>query len=254
MVMDLETSEYELALRAREGNREALAELVERTRLRLFALAYAELRHYEDAQDAVGSALLQICRHVRELREPEHVRAWMQSIVRHEVYRLRRRAGASLVRLEDAPEPVDGAEPSLLRLDIERALRRLPGDQARAIQMYYLDELSTREIGRRLGRAEGTITSWLHRGRRNLAAQMEDYAPMTPSPTDPTREAEPLRAAALIHTDLDPALIRQVTEALQAGGYSPKIVTPGDLPRLLESLSGYEYLVLDESIDGRSAL
>ena len=36
-----------------------LAELVERTRLRLFGLAYAELRLYEDAQDAVASALLQ---------------------------------------------------------------------------------------------------------------------------------------------------------------------------------------------------
>ena len=41
-------------IRAREGDREALADLVERTRLRLFALAYAELRHYEDAHDAVA--------------------------------------------------------------------------------------------------------------------------------------------------------------------------------------------------------
>jgi RNA polymerase sigma factor (sigma-70 family) len=253
-MMDPETSEYDLALRAREGDREALAELVERTRLRLFALAYAELRHYEDAQDAVAAALLQICRHVKELREPERVRAWMQSIVRHEVHRLRRGASASLVPLEVAPEPLDGAQPSLLRLDIARALRQLPGDQARAIQMYYLDELSVREIGQRLGRAEGTITSWLHRGRRNLAAQMEDYAPMTPSPTDTTRAAEPSRTAALIHNGLDPALIQQVMEALQAGGYAPQIVTPGELPRLLESLSEYEYLVLDETIGGRSAL
>src|SRR5207245_25318 len=152
-MMDLETSEYDLALRAREGDREALAELVERTRLRLFALAYAELR-------------------------------------------------------------------------------QLPGDQAVAIRMYYRDELSVREIGRRLGRAEGTITSWLHRGRRNLAAQMEDDAPMTPSPTDTTRATQPSRRAALIHTELDPALIQQVMEALQAGGYAPQIVTPGELPRL----------------------
>src|SRR5260370_11903732 len=103
-MMDPETSEYELALRAREGDREALAELVERTRLRLFALAYAELRHFEDAQDAVAAALLQICRHVKELREPERVRAWMQSIVRHEVYRLRRGPRASPAPLEDPPE------------------------------------------------------------------------------------------------------------------------------------------------------
>src|SRR5204863_389504 len=88
--MNLEPNEYELALRARAGDRDALAELVERTRSRLFALAYAELRHYDDAQDAVAAALVQICRHVDELREPERVRAWMQSIVRNEVRRLRR--------------------------------------------------------------------------------------------------------------------------------------------------------------------
>src|SRR5438094_10404044 len=91
--MDIEPDEYMLAVRAREGDPEALAELVERLRMPLFALAYAELRHYEDAQDAVAAALLQICRHVKELREPERVRAWMHTIVRNEVRRtLRGRA------------------------------------------------------------------------------------------------------------------------------------------------------------------
>src|SRR5436309_9339252 len=126
MMMEREPSDYELALRAREGDREALAELVERTRLRLFALAYAELRHYEDAQDAVASALLQICLHVGELREPERVRAWMQTVVRNEAHRLRRGMAASERRLEGEERCAEGAEPSLLRLDIEWALRRLP--------------------------------------------------------------------------------------------------------------------------------
>src|SRR5262245_4283645 len=100
--MGPEPEEYELALLARDGDRQALASLVERTRLRLFALAYAELRHYEDAQDAVAAALVQICLHVTDLREPERIRAWMQSVVRNEVRRLRRGAGVSTLRLEDA--------------------------------------------------------------------------------------------------------------------------------------------------------
>src|SRR5437667_3400460 len=118
--MDDEPEEYRLALRAREGDAEALAELVERTRLRLFALAYAELRHYEDAQDAVAGALLQICRHVTELRDPSRVRAWMHSIVRNEVRRLCRGPHAPVSPL-DAVDPQTGdASPSLLRLDVER--------------------------------------------------------------------------------------------------------------------------------------
>jgi DNA-directed RNA polymerase specialized sigma24 family protein len=119
MVMDREPNEYDLAPRARDGDREALAELVERTRLRLFSLAYAELRHYDDAQDAVAAALLQICRHVGELRQPERIRAWMDRIVRNEVHRLRRGPGVLSQSLEEGEWPAGGTEPSLLRLDIE---------------------------------------------------------------------------------------------------------------------------------------
>ena len=38
--MDIDPEEYTLALRARAGDRDALAELVERFRLSLFMLAY----------------------------------------------------------------------------------------------------------------------------------------------------------------------------------------------------------------------
>lgn len=49
---------YELVKLARDGDREALADLVELLRPRLFGEAYFCLRHYHDAQDAVASALL----------------------------------------------------------------------------------------------------------------------------------------------------------------------------------------------------
>src|SRR5947209_566081 len=136
--MNDELGEYELALLAREGDREALAELVERTRLRLFGLAYAELRHYEDAQDAVAAALLQICRHIHELRNPARVRVWMNSIVRNEARRLRRNGPPPMVSLEEADGHAEEDSPSLLRLDIERALRQLPGDHARVSRVCYL--------------------------------------------------------------------------------------------------------------------
>jgi RNA polymerase sigma factor (sigma-70 family) len=270
--MNHEPDEYALALRAREGDREALAELVERTRLRLFALAYAELRHYEDAHDAVASALLQVCRHITELREPERVRAWMQSIVRNEVRRIRRTAGASPLSLGEADGPTEDLLPSLARLDIERALRRLPGDQERAIRLFYLTGLSIPEIARLAGSSNGTVKSWLHRGRQRLALEMEGYAPMPASQTPP-------QTAAVIHTDLDPALLQKITDTLRAGGYTPKVLTTGDpslkahlKPRpatetplslaelkakkmalALELLKEYQLIVLDETVGGHSA-
>jgi RNA polymerase sigma factor (sigma-70 family) len=241
--MNAGADEYELARQARSGDREALAELVARTRLRLFALAYAELRHYDDAHDAVAAALLQICLHVHELREPERVRAWMQSIVRNEARLLRRRRDLTTLSLAEADGSTEGEEPSLLRLDIDRALRRLPGDQARAIRLFYLAELSVGEVARRLGRSEGTVKSWLHRGRRHLAQEMEGYSEVTS-----------LQSAAIVHSDLEPELIRALTEALKAAGYAAKVITPKDLSELPEALKACPFVVLDERIQGRPAL
>jgi RNA polymerase sigma factor (sigma-70 family) len=253
MVMDSERSEYELALRARGGDREALAELVERTRLRLFALAYGDLRHYEDAQDAVATALLQICRHVHSLREPERVCAWMRSIVRNEVRRLRRGADASLQRLEEPELRGVEAGPSVLRLDIERALRRLSGDEAQALRLYYLEELSTRDIADQVGRPEGTVRSWLHRGRRRLATAMEGYASMTPTENATPHAPEQSPIAALIHVDLDAALVRQVTDSLRGGGFETRVVHPGAAPSLAEAVRGCRAVLLDEGQAGPSA-
>src|SRR5438105_12003589 len=115
--MTPEPDEFELALRARAGDQEALAALVEGARRHLFALAHAELRHYDDAQDALASALLQICLHVGELREPEHVRAWMQSIVRNEV-RMHQRRGLPetlAVSLEELSQEGDSSWAALER-------------------------------------------------------------------------------------------------------------------------------------------
>jgi DNA-directed RNA polymerase specialized sigma24 family protein len=64
-----------LARRAQEGDSEALALLADTLRGSLFAVTYAELGHYDDAQDAVANTLLRICRYLPTLRAPEKVRS-----------------------------------------------------------------------------------------------------------------------------------------------------------------------------------
>jgi RNA polymerase sigma factor (sigma-70 family) len=244
--MDAEPDEYRLSLRAREGDPEALAVLVERARLRLFALAYAELRDYDDAQDAVAAAFFQICLHIQELRDPRRVRAWMNSIVRNQAHMLRRGAHGASAPLEEAVTRGDAMLPSLLRLDIERALDRIPRDHAMALRLFYLEERSVREIAREVGRPEGTIKRWLHLGRQHLALHLEDYAPMAAPTVSPT--------AALIHTNLEPEVIQRITSALEAGHYNPRGLLPSNPFALVDSLKECRIVVLDEWIGGRSAL
>lgn len=67
---------------------------------------------------------------------------------------------------------VDGPTPD--RVAIDAALALLPANQRRAVILYYLADLSVAQIAAQEGVAEGTVKSWLHRGRLALAALLTD--------------------------------------------------------------------------------
>lgn len=257
--MNPEPEEYALALQAANGDAEALERLVGRLRVPLFARAYAELRHYEDAQDAVAAALLRICLHIHTLKDPARARQWMHRIVRNEARRLfqARKAQREAATWETASASAPDATPALLRLDIERALKRLPRDHARATALFYLAGLPVGEIARRLGRPEGTIKFWLHQGRQRLSQAMEGYAPMASE-----------WIATIISTEFDPQLLAQMEIALQSAGWKTvniisDFTAAGHLEQtgegdsrelhLPDVLQSSRLIVLDEWIAGRSA-
>jgi RNA polymerase sigma-70 factor (ECF subfamily) len=253
--------EYELARRAREGDQEALSHLAERLRALLFAAAFAEIRHFDDAQDAVASALLRVCRHITRLRDPAQVRAWAVRIARNEARRLRTIAAPPR---EEIPPPANAA-PSILRLDVERALRTLPTDQARAIALFYLDGIPIRAVAEQVQRPEGTVKYWLSRGRAPLAQHMEGYAPMETT----SANTEIRWTAAIVSTEIAPELLRQMSDAMRASGWEDvrlvsDIAAAGALERpapnatstvrnLPAPLTGCRCIVLDEWIGGHSA-
>ena len=52
-------------------------------------------------------------------------------------------------------------------------IRTLPKGQRNAIDLFYYEEMSIREIAQLLHAKEGTVSSWLSRGRAALRAQLE---------------------------------------------------------------------------------
>ena len=66
------------------------------------------------------------------------------------------------------------AAPSPDRVALARALSTLPERQRRAVILHYLADLPISDIAGQEGVAEGTVKSWLHRGRAALAAQLTD--------------------------------------------------------------------------------
>jgi RNA polymerase sigma-70 factor (ECF subfamily) len=66
------------------------------------------------------------------------------------------------------------AGPSPDRVVLTAALAKLPENQRRAVVMHHLADMTVAEIARQEGVAEGTVKSWLHRGRTTLATLLKE--------------------------------------------------------------------------------
>ncbi|SBT49871.1 RNA polymerase sigma factor [Micromonospora auratinigra] len=86
--------------------------------------------------------------------------------------RLRRVRTAVRHLARQREEHTPGPEPD--RVALTRALADLPTNQRRAIVLHHLAQLSVREIAEQVGAPEGTVRSWLSRGRTALADQFTE--------------------------------------------------------------------------------
>lgn len=119
-MMKPKPNDYTLAKRARDGDKTALAELIEILRKPFFGMAYAELRHFEDAQDAVSAAILRICHSIDTLYQPESFRQWANSIARNEVHRIfqRRKSDLSIEEFDGIETDIGDVEAQVMQFTI----------------------------------------------------------------------------------------------------------------------------------------
>jgi RNA polymerase sigma-70 factor (ECF subfamily) len=131
----------------------------------------------QDAQDVVQEAFCRALARWTRISAYDDPVAW----VRRVAWNLatsgwrRRRTALRLLHRQAAPPPA--AEPGPERVDLVAALATLPAAQRRAMVLHYLADLPIAEIAEREGVAEATVKSWLHRGRRLLAAHLKPEVP-----------------------------------------------------------------------------
>ena len=134
-------------------------------------LAYSMLGNRAEAEDATQEAITKAWRGMRSLRDRSQARPWFLAIVANQCRNVRRTRWFSTVRLPSLLVPEQSAEP-VERMDVERALARLPmGDRQVLFMRYYLD-LAVDEIALALRispvAAKGRIHRAAHRMRPDL--------------------------------------------------------------------------------------
>lgn len=196
-------TEQDWVKRARAGDAEAFAQLVEIYQTAIYNLCYRMLGEAGEAEDSAQEAFLRAYSQFNSYDPTRSFKTWLFSIASHYcIDRLRKRRLIWLsIEDEDLPphpalqEPTPGPEEVSLRREqtavIQSLLAKLPPEDRAVIVLRYWYDLSYEEIAEATRNTVSAVKSRLHRARGAVAEMLKT----APGAAPPQRRAA--RAAAL---------------------------------------------------------
>jgi len=174
-------------LRAREGDVEAFAKLVEAYQTPVYNLAYRMLGNSVEAEDAAQETFIRVYKRLDTYDVSRKFSSWLLSIASHYcIDRLRRRR-MTLLSLEDVAftghlaSEEDRPEEAITRDEkasqVHQLLGELPEDYRAAVVLRYWYDYSYKEIAEALDTTESAIKSRLFRARQILAQAARKIIP-----------------------------------------------------------------------------
>lgn len=170
--------------RVGHGDERAFAVLVERHGGRMLAVASHLLGSRADGEDAVQRAFLRCYTAAGAYRSEWAVSTWLYRILTNicvdEIRRRRARreetaeTGERRGRSSADPAGDRAADRAAARLDITRALQRVPNEARALLVLRYADGLSYGELARVRGITINTVKSQLARGKSILRAALAE--------------------------------------------------------------------------------
>ncbi len=162
-----------LALGARAESYRDFDDLYAASFQRLTLQLYAYLGDLGEAQDVVQEAFCRGLARWESVRRYDDPVAWVRRVAWNlGTSRFRRQRTAISFLGRQREQHVPGPEPD--RVVLTRALAKLPPTHRRVVVMHYLAQMPVAEIAAETGTAEGTVKSWLSRGREALATELAD--------------------------------------------------------------------------------
>ncbi len=145
---------------------------------RIATQIYAYLGDHAESQDLTQEAFVRAFDRWAAVSRYEDPAAWVRRVAWNLATSRLRRVKVALgylarQREEHVPEPSED------RVALIQALATLPDRQRQAVVLHHLGQIPTAEIAGQLGVAEGTVRSWLSRGRSRLAAHFEERQGVT---------------------------------------------------------------------------
>jgi RNA polymerase sigma-70 factor, ECF subfamily len=166
----------------RRGDERALESLYEATVSKLYALAYAILRHHDDADDVICATYAQAWEGAANYDGRRgNVLAWLLMMCRSRAVDLLRKRQARLetqdttviARIPDADHPEDMLSLVQQSSRVHAALSALSAERRQLVSLAFLRDLSHHQIAAHTGLPLGTVKSHLRRALIQLRGHLE---------------------------------------------------------------------------------
>ena len=183
-------NDVQLIRRILSGDDEAFNALVRKHQKGIHALAWRKVGDFHIAEEITQDTFLQVYKNLAQLKNPNQFAGWMYVIASRLCLKwIQKHKDTSVIHsLEDTPvEEIDEssythhvseqrkAEITENRHElVKKLLAKLPESERTIVTLYYLGEMTAKEIGKYLGVSVNTVKSRLRRGRKRLQEQQEE--------------------------------------------------------------------------------
>ena len=178
----MRNEDVELIQRILAGDETAFAKLIRKYQRQVHAFAFRKVGDFQTAEDITQETFLRVYQKLATLNDPAKFSAWLYAIVNHLCIAWHRK---SLLQTESLQEihiseietdvysryvTVEHAKATTeaQRDLVRKLLTKLKESDQEVITLHYFEEMTSSEIGARLGVSENTIKSRLHRARQQL--------------------------------------------------------------------------------------
>jgi RNA polymerase sigma-70 factor, ECF subfamily len=181
---DAAATEDALLLAARQGNRAALGDLLERHQQRVFAFGMKMCGDVDDAQEVAQDTLLSMVRSLRDFRGEASLSTWLYTVALSFCIKKRRRSKGAPAQHEQldaaahkqasasAPSPEQTLLGRETRDAVAAALDQLEPEAREVVILRDIEGLTAPEVAQVTGLSVAAVKSRLHRARQSLRTQL----------------------------------------------------------------------------------
>jgi RNA polymerase sigma-70 factor (ECF subfamily) len=166
----------DLVARCQAGDVEAFGTLYRNHAPRIYALASRMAGSPDEGEDLLQEIFLQAFRKLGSFKGEAAIGTWLYRLALNHCLDFVRSKQAKMGKVTDTLDAETSIEPAarrdtpIARIDLERAIERLPAGCREAFVLHDIEGFDHREVGDVLGIAEGTSKSQVFKARMKLRA------------------------------------------------------------------------------------